>query len=293
MPRRSLTLSSATGTSVALDGLRDGYVLLPGVTGLGMPPVSLAADPLPSSDGSVFRGLRYAERDLFIPVAILGDDATAVTSYRRVLERLLSPRGGPVTLTVTHPSGEQRRITGWYIDGAKGDEGSDQAGRCFEKKGLLLRCLGPWWYAEQQTQSWVLTETAVAFLDPTKSFFPITLMAAEVEGAATVVNDGDGDAEPIWDVTGPGDSVTVSSRGQSWVYGARIEPEQTIRVDCRRTHQTVVDVADGRNLFAHMSGDPALWLLTPGPNDISVAMPGADIRSRIQIRWSPRFETSG
>jgi hypothetical protein len=266
---------------------------MPGMTGHQVPPVALSSDPMPAQDGSAFRGIRYAERDLFLPVAIVGDAQDLVTARRRALTQLLSKRNGPVTVTFLHPNGEQRWVSGWYVDGAQGDEGIDQSGFFFEKKGLRIRCLDPWFYTEQRSQAWALAETADPFISATDPFFPITLASSTVTGSATVTVDGETEAEPIWDITGPGDSVTVSANGRSWQYAAAIGSGVTVRVDTRRLLQTVTNASSGANLFGNLAANPDLWPLEPGPNAVTVTMPGATSASQVHVSWSPRWETAG
>lgn len=293
--RPQFTLIDTAGHVIALTstGLNSGYVLMPGVTGHQMPPVAITSDPMPAQDGSVFRGIRYAERDLFLPIAIVAESPDEMMTLRRALNQLLSRRNGPVTCTVQHPNGEYRWVTGYYVDGGQGDEGDDQSGFFFEKRGLRFRCLDPWWYTDPRTQAWALSETADPFVSATDPFFPLGLASSTVTGQAVVNVDGDTQAEPIWDITGPGNSVTVSANGNSWQYTAALGSVDRIRVDARRFQQTVVDASSGANLFQNLAANPNLWLLEPGPNQVTVSMPGATSASQVRVTWSPRYETSG
>lgn len=293
---RSWSLADATGTEISLaNSLRAGYVLRAGMTGHGMPAFSLASDPLPADHGSVFRALRATERDLFVPIALVSSTVAGVEALRRGLQRLVDPLRGQVTLTVAHPSGERRWITGRYVGGAEGDAGLDSAGRYFEIYGLTIRCLEPWWYSNPTAREWRLISVGRPFLSDSEDFFPVVLASSSVAGTETVLVDGDVPAEPIWEITGPGDSVIVenTTTGESWTYAAAISGGQTIRVDCRRTQQTVVDVADDSNEFANLAANPALWLLQPGDNVVEVTMPSATSDSLIRLRFSPRYRSAG
>lgn len=294
---RAWTLTDSAGVAITLgaSARREGYLLLAGMQGHGLPPVALASDALPADHGSVFRALRLTERDVFLPVAIIGADINGTTTLRRALERLVDPLRGVVTLTVSHPTGERRYVRGYYVGGAEGDGSRENSSRVHEKRGLILRCLDPWWYGEEASRSWVLVTATSYFLSATLDFFPATLAPSTVGGTAVLDVDGDVDAEPIWEITGPGDSVTVTNAttGESWDYDASIAGGDTIRVDCRRTQQTVTAVGAGTNLFANLSPNPNLWLLRPGSNTVQVSMPSATADSRVSVRWVPRYRSFG
>lgn len=273
-----------------------GIRLLKGMTGCGIPPAALTSDAKPNDHGSLFRAIRYTERDVFVPLIVWGANGPEVTARRRELEELLDPLVGPVELTVNQPDGENRSITGYYVGGAEGDMAADRWGRAFQKVGAVIRCLDPWWSTGPVTQEWRLVTATKQFLPSADQFFPVQLGSGQVAGHAVVVNEGDTTAEPIWSVTGPGSNLVVTNdtTGESWSLSGSLSGGQTVVVDTRRSQQTVVDAADGTNLFDRLGTTPLqLWALGRGPNAVSVALDDADADSRVAVTFTPRLRSMG
>ena len=81
----------------------NGLYVRPGVEGLDTPPVRLSETDPADSDGSFVTNVRYAPRDIVLPLHLQVETANEARGLTRRLASLLNPQVGPVTLTVTHP----------------------------------------------------------------------------------------------------------------------------------------------------------------------------------------------
>lgn len=112
----TLTLSRG-GTSIELSRV-NGFDILPGVEGLGTPPVSLSETDPADFDGSIVTNVRYEPREIFIPLLLQHDNAGVARQKRRELARLVNAKSGLTTLTVTHePSTSGELLSPNAVDG--------------------------------------------------------------------------------------------------------------------------------------------------------------------------------
>lgn len=92
----------------------NGFYVRPGVEGLDTPPVRLSETEPADSDGALVTNVRYAARDIMLPLHVEGGNAIDARRITRQLASLLNPQLGPVTLRVSHPpsvSGNQLSAT--------------------------------------------------------------------------------------------------------------------------------------------------------------------------------------
>ncbi|GAB3042247.1 phage tail family protein [Sediminivirga luteola] len=125
----------------------DGFVLLDGVTGLGIPKRSIESTPLPAAHGSVLRSQRLDETDMYLPVSIRGTDPDDVAQKSRRLEEVLAVASDePVEVQVTAPKTDTtRRRYAYYVEGLEGALGGRDSHYTFRHIPLRLRALDPIW----------------------------------------------------------------------------------------------------------------------------------------------------
>lgn len=293
----SWSMSTADGETLDLNDIwSSGVAMADGPAGVGLPPVALSSDPRPQGNGSVPRGVRYGEVDLFLPLLLMADDPISLSVIRRKLQRFMNPLRGPVTVHVAHATGERRRIAGFYQGGLEGDYAGRVVGRIHEIRGVTIRCFEPLWFGEPiEPIGWNALQTSKTFLSTTELFFPVELNSSIAGGSVTVTNAGDTDAQPIWTITGPGEDLEVSNvaTGESWSLTQPIAAGQTIVVDTRELQETVTDATTGDNLFSWLGPNPHLWHLQQGTNEVSVDIIGANADTRITLAFEPRYLSAG
>jgi phage-related protein len=95
----------------------NGFYVRPGVEGLDTPPVRLSETDPADSDGSFVTNVRYAPRDIVLPLHLQTDTPNEVRGLTRRLASLLNPQVGPVTLTVRHPVATAELLPAAATDG--------------------------------------------------------------------------------------------------------------------------------------------------------------------------------
>ena len=263
---------------------------LPGVEGLDEPPRRIiTADPA-TWDGSQFRDVFYAPRDVFVPLSLVADNTDDMRATLRTLATLLDPKRGPVTLTVAHADGTLRDITG-YTSQPMGQALDVGEGRWWRRIGVTLRCPDPFWYGPQQTATFRGPTDATHFLG---QLLPLQLGTSQVSDVMGLDNRGDAEAYPVWTVTGPGTSLTVALGDLAWSMPAGVDDGETVVVDTRRGRQSVN--AEGVNGWPRLSRGSVLWAIPPfdpaQATAASVTMAGATSASRVVAAWSSRWLTA-
>ena len=276
---------SSSGDQWRADGSA-GLHLLPGVEGLADPPRVIQSDDPAQWDGSLYRGVRYSAREVFLPMYLEADHAHLLRPAMRRLAALLDPRRGPVTVTVQHPDADVRSISG-RVSTPMATTSESAEGAWWHRVGMTLWCPDPFWVSPPVS----LTFRALPpspFLGP--AFLPMRLSSSQVLGDVTVDNPGDADAYPVWTVTGPVGALTVTSGAQAWSLPAGVAAGETVTVDTRRGQQRVAD-ADGP-AWGRLSASSRLWPLPPGRSQVSITATGTSTATAVDVTWEPRWLTA-
>lgn len=283
-----LSWTDVKGRTTLLSDWENGWLLQPGARGFDMPVPDLYRDASPGIDGDAVRGLRALPREIFLPVAFFDTSRAAFTARKRSFMATLNPYLGPGILTVTEANGTARSIGAYYVSGAEGDTGQDSSGMRWQVVGLTFSCPGPYWLGDP---------VHLEFNAPASgNFFPIlplVVIDSQVFGDTTIHNLGDAAAFPVWTIHGPATSVEISNTttGQSFSVTASLGSSDVLVIDARERVQTAV-LNGSTNWWPNLSDDSALWSLSPGPNDISLAMVGTTTASSVHVDYQPRFLTA-
>lgn len=300
--RTWLTMTGADGSewdlSAPLDPGRGGVVVMPGPTGLEMPPPVLGVEDYALLDGGAVNKVRYGSRDMMLAVAVVAPTREAVLTLRRSLRRALDPQRGPVTLSVREPDGGQRHCRAWYVGGAEGDEGRDSAGRTWAKTGVQLRAVDPFWYGPDLDLTFGMTAGTPFLSHPgpggTVPFFPLRISRSLLTGGQVVDCLSEVDTWPVWRLNGPfGAEIRLINHttGQRLAVAAQVEVGHVLEIDTRPGRKRVELIPPGGPpVNAWPSVDTAgLWPLAPGPNTVEVSADGATPESLIQLAYTPRY----
>lgn len=280
----SITFTDAGGRATELTDWERGWLVQPGTKGLDMPSYAITQDESPGIDGYEVRQVRAQGKTITIPIAFWADDSRdAYLTRRRTLIRSLNPKRGPGTLTLTQPDGSSRSISALYTDGMEGDESLDAAGARWCMTVLTFACPSPYWLGAEVTQDWK-TASEGAFLP----ILPVTVGASQVLDTVTVDNDGDDDAYPIWTITGPATSITLTNTttGQGLVLTRTITGTDTIVIDTRERQQTAL-LNGVTNLWPNLAGD--LWALEPDTSQLTLTVAGSTTNTLVHMAYQPRY----
>lgn len=279
----------------------DEWVIMPGMTGMGLPPVDVITQQTPGMDGAWLREVRVGPREVFLP--ILAASNTSHVDYLAMLDRLQGFLDARAVADVTAVDGScqliarsawgERRLTTVYLDGMQGDEGQDRAGSYWSTFGVRLLAADPWWRAAEETVLEFKVGSGDPFLATAASgdVWPRKLAPSVSAGADMPITVGG--RVPVWptiEVVGPATTVTVTTdAGMAVDVGAVIGGETlTLVTDPRRRSARV----NGTPAWARVAAGPRFARLSAGSNTISVAVPGATSATRVRLRWHVGWRTA-
>lgn len=278
----------------ALDAI--GMTATTGVTGLGLPPRTITADPNPRG-GTSPRHVQKGPRTVILPVLIEGaDHSTFLGRFRGLAEAMdATDTAGPGWLVVYRPDGS-RRLTPCYYE-AGFDHDPDLTATT-DLVVLQMYCPSPWWQAPDPI---VIPRSggsaAVSFLSP---FFRLT--NTQIFGSTTATNPGGITAWPTWTITGPTTFVTATNNttGESFTFnpvgfrgsGLAAGEVLTITTD----PPTITGPAGGPN-GTNWSGSlnwpgAILWGLRKGDNAITYTVSGGSSATAVDLSFYPRWATA-
>ncbi len=281
-----LSFTDPGGVTTLLTDWERGWVVQPGIKGLDMPAYVMATDESPGIDGYEVRQVRAQGKAISIPLAFWANDSrSAYLNRRRTFIRALNPKRGQGTLTLTQPDGATRSIGVRYQDGMEGDESLDAAGRRWCIGVITFAAPTPYWAGGEVTHAWKT--------DPGGDFFPFLPLVvgdSQVLGLVTVDNDGDDDAYPVWTITGPATSVTLTNvtTGQTLVLSHTITGTDTIVIDTRERRQTAL-LNGVTNLWPDLSDVSSLWPLETGTNELTLTVAGSTADTEVRMTYQPRY----
>lgn len=145
-----LTLESMDGNlRIPLDGT-EGFIRMPGSTGLEMPPVEIISTAIPGVVGTHLADVRIMERPVFVPIYAGGDGDMGVFRARlRLLYRIVDPTGRRPFRLVGESAEGARELIVTYTGGLEGADDAAQAGLSWARFGLNAVAHSPYAQARQ------------------------------------------------------------------------------------------------------------------------------------------------
>ncbi|WP_436739923.1 phage tail family protein [Streptomyces sp. BBFR102] len=280
MPK--LLLASETDT-LNLNEIMDkglGYQAKTGVTGFGLPPVSVQWLE-GAGDGATFRRRRVLTRDIDIPLEILARDRRHL---QELTDRLALALAGRCTLTLLDDDGTRWATEVYRVGGGEYAYGGDTTGERDFQTVVTFRSPDPYWTSsEAQIRSIGQDDSVSSFLS---SLASVPVAASQAIGEIQLDNRGTADAYPTWEVTGPGTNfLAVSPSGERLAWGGTLLANQRLIIDTRKG--TVVD-QEGNNRYAELEEAPRLWTVKPGLSTATAQLEDISPRSKITCSWRPR-----
>jgi hypothetical protein len=245
-------------------------------TGLGAPPVSLADEKLPWASGAVVRHLGIRPARMQLPLSIIADSSLALTQTLDEVQGWFSTgdeqRRTPGYLRVVREDGSVRQRLCYYVGGLEGDFrlGFDNWTTC------VIELYAPDGYptdGEDVFRTWT---------------------TADLPNVA-VMNNGQLDAYPVWQITGPAQGIVVSNitSNKVWGWGGTVAAGQTLLVDTRPASQRFtypVTTGAGVSQFLYMTTTSELWWFVPGANAINFnIVANATSETEIQLQYRQRY----
>lgn len=298
----SITGSDGEGEEIPLTSFTDrrwpGILLQAGASGLDTPPFELHADSSPNLPGSMFRSARVAAREVMLPVYLYGVDRRSLKELKRKLISALNPTRGYCVLKFVEADSQVRKLYCYYKAGMEGNEAADNAGFRWIKYGIQLTAFDPYFYADDLlVAEWDLSK-GKGLLRKDAGLFPIRLSRGVLaEQAIPVINPGEVEAWPVWEIRGPVRSFNFTSpEGAS--FGISVPAGETdvvpagrvLTVDTRPGRKTLVD-DQGKNYWPLLDASPSLWPIQPGKSSVGVRLTAGNGPASLRLTLRPRFES--
>lgn len=266
-----------------------GYTLTKGSTGLGLAPVDLTLDAVPSGHGSILRHTRLKDREIFVPVVIHGADIQECDRLRDQLITLLDPSEGPLRIEVTSPHRAVRYIEAVYSDGLTGDYGEGYYGS-WQSLGLRFKAASAFFSGERVTRMWQIAPGVKPLISASQPFFPVTLASSTIGGQMVIPIIGDKPVWPMFTITGPGNDPVIENlgTGQKLSLSGLVPGRQSITLDTEPGTISSPGIP-AEQLWPRLSLDSDFFQLGPGQCRLKMRLTSASETSTLTISYVPQY----
>lgn len=296
---RIVSLESFDGSIVLPLTGRAGRILLPGATGLELPPIDVVRQSTPGMPGGWLEEINVLERPIFLPVAFHSIVSQAeffakLAELREVVtdwDNIEIGQTGTFRLVVSSLLGE-RVLDVTYTEGWDAALGTN-SGSDWEKFGLNLVAVAPYWRQRNPLERNFSLTPGKPFLGDGSGANPWPRrLSSSVAGSGglRVTVDGDVSVWPELEVTGPVASAGISYPGTSVMIPLGLSAGETLTL-----------ITDPRARSARLGGqiawdqvnyDATFSPLRRGDNRISMLITGASDDAAIRIRWTPQWKAA-
>lgn len=263
----------------------EGFTVLAGVTGLDAPPVELFTEARTEGDGSLLvkrrTGIRYVSIPLYVNTG---------SSSRTAVSLLADVFRGPGTLRVSDNGTTYRNLRNVYYEtGLEGDESRDMSRpHAWRKAVVSLQALDPWWYGAAVGQNMTLGD--VSGFSASGIDFDDADMPFDGGNTTTIDVEGHADAYPIWTLSGPFTTCTVTAGGVTFELAAALADASTVTIDTRPGSRGP-SLDGGAVDWSLLTAASRLPTFTPGTVSIDVTAAGTDAGSTVTAEYEPRWLT--
>jgi hypothetical protein len=280
VPKLLLVSGADTINLNEIDEFGIGFQAKAGVTGLGLPPVSVQWLE-GAGDGAVFRGTRVQTRDIDLPIEILALDRTDLQAK---LSRLALALAGGCSLVLQNGDGTRWSTDVHRVGGGEYTYGEDSIGQTEFQTVITLRAGDPYFTSSaQQVRTISGAGTSGAFLT---NMVTMTIAPSQAIGSIDLSNSGDAAAYPVWEVRGPGDHFTATSpTGETLKWTGTLTASEKLVIDTRKG--TVID-GTGANRYDLLDTAPRFWTVQPGDSTAVASLLNTTSASQITCSWYPR-----
>jgi phage-related protein len=291
MARLAVEFENADGDILELTEFTDEVEVVKGLSGFGMPPVTINSQAYVGRAGSVITNVRHEPRIVGVPLVIntIANESVSTEAIDLLLNklesmaRILDPAKGEGILRVTSANGLYTSELGCYYTG--GFEIDNLANLAPNAQNLTLAFLAgyPYWLGQEESVSFVDAEGG--------DWFPMTpfprLGANSVLANFSVTSTSAVDIHPRIYIHGSGSSITITNnRTQRVLEFANIELGVSdyleIDMDEKTIWKTITDVKT--NAFPDAT-QIDLWPLLPGENSISIAISNTSSSTYATFNW--------
>jgi hypothetical protein len=280
----------------------NGWIRLPGATGLEMPPVDVVSDPVPGVPGSTVTDVKVLARPVFLPLYCRNGNGQV--AYREMLDQirsLIDPTTGSFRLVGDSIRG-QRELIVTYDSGLEGADGEDTEGLSWCKVGLKLTAHDPYAQAlEDRRLEYRVTPTVaepfLGVVGGTDAPWPRAISTSSVIGTGmSVIISSEVPIYPKVELVGPMTSFLGTL--DPTLYTDR---EWSVDIPSGvADNSTLVLITNPRARSIRLDGSLAAGLVAlgstlrpfyPGENTLSVVAPGGTEDTLIALSWRDKFRS--
>ena len=260
-----------------------------GTRGLNMPPTSRFTSQAPALAGSRWRGYRVEERPVFWPLFIYGDSTAQWRAADRAWWATMRP-DAPGTWTVTQPDGTRRRLRCRYDGDNDQVFGRDPFSVGWVLYGVDLVAEDPFWRGDPVRRSFSAAPAEAFYGGAGGTGFapPYVISANTSTATATMPNDGDEPAWPVWTVNGPFTSASVGVAGRTIAVPFSLASGKSLRIDTRPDRLSAVD-SDGNDRVDDL-GAVSFAPVPPGVEvPVTITVPGSTSATTVAVEIEPLY----
>lgn len=260
-------------------------------TGRFMPAIAFESTGVPGQPGEYFRAVRHGVHQFTIRITLSANDEPALRTAQRNLVTAMNPVRGDGILRVTSPLGDVREIVCRYSEGLGMEEKPGNSGPTMQQCDVTFKAFEPYWRdASDTSHTYTIGATPTFF-----PIFPIRLTASEIAVDDVAVNNGDVEIWPVWQIGGPGTSITLrnlTTDEYMTFSGVTLNAGELLTIDTRPTGPSPKTVirGDGTSLYQTLTAVSSLWSLPVGSSSIRLEMGSALAgTSYLQISYRQRY----
>jgi hypothetical protein len=271
------------------------WCVAPGIEGLDQPASEVIEQRTVGMFGAYSAGVDVPTREIFLPLMVKAADMLDWFAKRDVYNKITSPYADRTFRIWAHrPDGTTRWIDGYRTGQAPVWDSSTWVPHImWQKFGQTYRCQDPWWRGSEQVLEWRTPAEAPTFFP----ILPVQLAPSQIFGTEhRVIVAGDVETSPVWEITGPATSVTVShvDSGRSWTLNATLTAGQTAIVNTDpRAGMTAPRVQGpvGQSWWSNIEQPYDLWSIPIGEQYVTVEVDGAGTGTTVVMRIPSLWET--
>jgi hypothetical protein len=271
------------GTAWPLTHQSSGVILGPGVRGLTEPQFAQYTSDAPGVHGQRFRGYRTEAREVFWPITVWEDsDDIGWLEYDSAFWNTMRvDKEG--TWEVIHPLGTKRSLKLRFVD--DGDVAWDQPPgfRRWAKYGVTFVADDPFWSGDQVSSPvWGQAESPIPFTGEDDSAPEFYIGPASTINTASLNNTGDVAAWPVWEITGPITSASITLDGGTIGIPFPLQTGEKLVIDTGVPRA----VSGGEDVTGMLN--PFEFTPIPAQSEVpvSISMVGS---GTVQAKFTPRY----
>lgn len=297
---RAFWLESLDGTTVIPLSGTNGRALLPGATGLELPPIDVVTATTPGMPGSWLQEVNVLERPIFLPMAFFSSKAqeeffARLAELRSVMtdwDGDLLGLDGTFRLGVASVTGD-RLLDVTYRSGWEGTLGGEDGGSDWEKFGLNLVAVAPFWRSRDAVVKSYSAEPGPVFLgtgDNTHPWPRRVSSSVKVGANMPIVVEGDVSVWPEFGFTGPIPAVTITWPGTNISVPNGVPAGQTLRLVTNPRARSAR--LGGAIAWERISMGATFAPLRPGLNRVSIELATASADARVDMAWFRQWKAA-